>query len=158
MPIFLAQISFMITKSWLVYKIGGSVKKLVSVTRWVELLLFLTRGSGTLSLVFSELSRFSDWKKSINRNLRVNFCILLFSSMVCTRIFFRREGFFRLQDIWDILEGYVRINDLVLWILIWVLLPNFFISVSKSIIFHLQRRNYNSPKTGEKTKWYIRAR
>ena len=33
----------------------------------------------------------------------------------------------------------VRINDLVLWILIWVLLPSSFVSVSKSVIFHLQR-------------------
>ena len=52
----------------------------------------------------------------------------------------------------------VRINDLVLLILFWVLLLSFFISVSKSVIFYLQRRNSRSPKTGEKTKLYIRAR
>ena len=40
----------------------------------------------------------------------------------------------------------VRINDLVLWIFISVLLPSFFISISKSIIFHLQRRNSSPPK------------
>ena len=47
-----------------------------------------------------------------------------------------------------------RINDLVLWI--WVLLPSSFISVSKNVIFHLQRRN-SSSLTGEKLIWYIRV-
>ena len=40
----------------------------------------------------------------------------------------------------------VRINDLVLWIFIWVLLPSSFISISKSILFHLRRRNSSPPK------------
>ena len=49
----------------------------------------------------------------------------------------------------------LRINDLVLWIFIWVLLPSSFISVFKSTLFHLQRRNSSPPKnTGEKTIWY----
>ena len=47
-----------------------------------------------------------------------------------------------------------RINDLVLWI--WMLLPSSFISVSKNVIFHLQRRN-SSSLTGEKLIWYIRV-
>ena len=41
----------------------------------------------------------------------------------------------------------VLINDLMLWIFIWVLLPSSFISSFISfIIFHLQRRNSNLPK------------
>ena len=39
----------------------------------------------------------------------------------------------------------VRINDLVLWILIWVHRPSFIISVSKSIKFDLRRRNSSLP-------------
>ena len=50
-----------------------------------------------------------------------------------------------------------RINDLVLWILIWVLLPSSFISVSENVIFHLKWRNSNLSTTGEKRYdiWYI---
>ena len=39
----------------------------------------------------------------------------------------------------------VRINDLVLWIFVWVLLPSSFIYVSQNVIFHLQGRNSSSP-------------
>ena len=63
--------------------------------------------------------------------------------------------FFHLQDIRDKLE---EINDLVLWILIWVLLPSFLISVSENVVFHLQRQNVSSPTTRVKTTWYISSR
>ena len=58
----------------------------------------------------------------------------------------------------------VWINDLVLWIFIWVLLPSSFISISESIIFHLQRRNSSPPKNWRENdmiycapakRWYI---
>ena len=39
----------------------------------------------------------------------------------------------------------VWINDLLLWIFIWVLLPSSFISVSENVIFHLQRRKLQPP-------------
>ena len=48
----------------------------------------------------------------------------------------------------------VRINDLVLWILIWILLPSSIISVSKSIIFHLQRRNSSLPTNWRENEWF----
>ena len=48
----------------------------------------------------------------------------------------------------------VRINDLVLWILIWMLLPSSIISVSKSIIFHLQRRNSSLPTNWRENEWF----
>ena len=41
------------------------------------------------------------------------------------------------QHLWHTWE--VRINDLLLWVL-WELLPSSFISISESILFHLQRR------------------
>ena len=66
----------------LVYKINGSVKKFVSITGWVKLLLFLTRGPETLSLVSWELLRFSEGKHLINHNLQINSWMSLFSSMV----------------------------------------------------------------------------
>ena len=44
--------------------------------------MFLTRGPEILSLVSWELSRFSEWKNSINRNLQVNSWMSFFSSMV----------------------------------------------------------------------------
>ena len=47
-----------------------------------KLLLFLTRGPETLSLVSWKLSRFSEWKNSINYNLQENSWMPLFSSMV----------------------------------------------------------------------------
>ena len=40
----------------------------------------------------------------------------------------------------------VRINDLVLWIFMWVLLPSSFISVSENVKFHLQRRKLQRRK------------
>ena len=49
----------------------------------------------------------------------------------------------------------VRINDVMLWVSFKLLLPSSFISISKSVIFHQQRRNSSSLTTGEKTKWYI---
>ena len=49
----------------------------------------------------------------------------------------------------------VQINDLVLRVLCWVLLPSFFISVSKNVIFHLQRQNSSTLTTVEKTICYI---
>ena len=58
----------------------------------------------------------------------------------------------------------VRINDLVLWIFIWVVLPSSFISFSKSIIFHLQRHNSSPSKNWRENdmiycapakRWYI---
>ena len=44
-----------------------------------------------------------------------------------------------------------RIKDLGLWIVIWVLLPSSFISVSENVIFHLQRWKLQPARTGEKT-------
>ena len=57
----------------------------------------------------------------------------------------------------DILLVYlkIRINDLVLRILCWVLLPNCFISVSKNVISNLQRRKLQQAITEEKTIGYI---
>ena len=49
----------------------------------------------------------------------------------------------------------VRINDVMLWVSFQVLLPSSFISISKNVIFHLERRNSRSPATGEKTIWYM---
>ena len=51
-----------------------------------------------------------------------------------------------------------RINNLVLWILVWVLLPSSFISVPENVIFHLQRRKLQWAGTEEKTIWYIGLR
>ena len=51
----------------------------------------------------------------------------------------------RLWHTWE-----VRINDLLLWVF-WGLLPSSFISISESILFHLQRRKLQPPLTGEKT-------
>ena len=47
-------------------------KKLFLLQGGKKLLLFLTSGSEKLFLVLWELSRFSELKNSINRNLRVN--------------------------------------------------------------------------------------
>ena len=55
-----------------------------------------------------------------------------------------------LRHIWG-----VRINDVMLWVSFQVLLPSSFISISKNVIFHLERRNSRSPATGEKTIWYM---
>ena len=49
----------------------------------------------------------------------------------------------------------VRINDVMLWVSFQVLLPSSFISISKNVIFHLERRNSRLPATGEKTIWYM---
>ena len=57
-------------------------------------------------------------------------------------ILFHREGFFRLQDA-------------MLWVSFQVLLASSFISISKNIIFHLQRRNSSTPTNWRETKWYI---
>ena len=54
------------------------------------------------------------------------------------------------RDIWE-----VRINDLVLWIFISVLLPSSFISVSENVIFHPKGETPAHRPTGEKTIWYI---
>ena len=64
---------------------------------------------------------------------------------VCVFIFLHREGFFRLQDVQDILE---RDGSTILCCeyLSGCFLPSSFISISESIIFHLQRRNSNPPK------------
>ena len=45
----------------------------------------------------------------------------------------------------------VRINDVKLWVVYAVPLPNFFISVSDNVIFHLPRRKLQWPRTGQKT-------
>ena len=54
------------------------------------------------------------------------------------------------RDIWE-----VRINGLVLWIFISVLLPSSFISVSENVIFHPKDETPAHRPTGEKTIWYI---
>ena len=69
-------------------------------------------------------------------------------------IFFHRKGFFRLQ--WCLGHAWeVPISNLVLWVLYQVLLPNSFISISKNVIIHLQKRNSSSWQTGEKMIRYI---
>ena len=55
----------------LVYKINGSVKKSVYIMGWVK-----------VNFVSWELSRFSEWKNSINCNLWVNSWILGFDDRV----------------------------------------------------------------------------
>ena len=69
---------------------------------------------------------------------------------LCVCIFFHRGGFFRLQDVCDILEGY---GSTVLCceyrFRCFCQVPSF--SISKYVIFHLRRRNSSSPKIGEKT-------
>ena len=85
--------------------------------------------------------------------VRVCVCVCVCVSVcvcVCVCVYF-----FHLQDIRDKLE---EINDLVLWILIWVLQPSFLISVSENVVFHLQRQNVSSPTTRVKTTWYISSR
>ena len=78
-------------------------------------------------------------------------------------IFFHREGFFRLQDVQDILERYGS-TILGCEYLSGCFLPSSFISVSKSITFHLQRRNSSPPKNWREyemiywnpvKRWYI---
>ena len=69
------------------------------------------------------------------------FCTILVCVCMCVCVFilFHRKGFFLLQRcLWH--NWGIRINDLVSWVLVWVLLPNSFISVSKNVIFHLQRQ------------------
>ena len=66
---------------------------------------------------------------------------------VCVFILFHYKGFFRLQDVWGILEGYRST--------ILCCVPSSFISISKNVIFYLQRRNSSTPTTGEKTICYI---
>ena len=74
--------------------------------------------------------------------------VILFSCVcvcvrVCVFILFHCKGFFCLQRcLWH--TWGVRISDLVLWVLFWVLLPSSFISISKNVIFHLQKRNYST--------------
>ena len=54
----------------------------------------------------------------------------------------------RLWHTWD-----VRISDLLSWVFLRDS-ASFFMSISKSIIFHLQRWKLQPTATGEKTKWY----
>ena len=49
----------------------------------------------------------------------------------------------------------VRINDIMLRVSIQVLLPSSFISVSKKVIFHLQRWTSSTPTNWRETIWYI---
>ena len=56
------------------------------------------------------------------------------------------------NDVWDILEAWGYGSTILCC---WVLQPCFFISVSKNVIFHLQRRKLQQPQIGEKTIWYI---
>ena len=80
---------------------------------------------------------------TILRNVLSFRYFILFSwarARACVFILFHRKGFFHLQRcLWH--TWGVRINDLVLWVLFWVLLPSSFISASKNVVFHLQRRN-----------------
>ena len=55
-----------------------------------------------------------------------------------------------LRHIWG-----VRINDVMFWVSSRVFLPSSFISISKNVIFHLQRRNSSLRTAGEKTMWYM---
>ena len=70
-------------------------------------------------------------------HVRVRECACLF---LCVLTLFRLKGFIHLQlclgHTWR-----VYIINLVLWVLIWMVLPSSFICVSKNVIFHLQRRN-----------------
>ena len=47
-----------------------------------------------------------------------------------------------------------KMNDVVWWVSFQVFLLSSFISISKYVIFHLQRQNSRLPKTGKKTIWY----
>ena len=49
----------------------------------------------------------------------------------------------------------VRINDLVLWIFIWVLLPISFISISENVIFYLQRQKLQLRNILERKRYDI---
>ena len=73
--------------------------------------------------------------KSAKRQVAMPFCwgyIFDGNVCVCVFIFFYREGFFRLQDVQDILEGTDQRGDCVM--------PSSIIAVSENAIFHLQRR------------------
>ena len=52
------------------------------------------------------------------------------------------------------ISWWVRISNVMLWVLFQVLLPSSFISISKYVMFHLRRQNSSSPKTEEKMIWY----
>ena len=47
-----------------------------------------------------------------------------------------------------------RINDLLLWVFIWVLLPSPFISVSKPVLFHLRTRKLQPAADWRENEWY----
>ena len=75
-------------------------------------------------------------------------CVCLYSSTV--------EAF----SVCKMSETYLKaqINDLMLWILIWVLLPSSFISVSENVIFHLQRRKLQLDTKLERNRYKLTAR
>ena len=52
---------------------------------------------------------------------------------------------------------WVRISNVMLWVLFQVLLPSYFISISKYVIFHLRRWSSSSPKLTRK-RYDIRFR
>ena len=84
----------------------------------------------------------------------VDFATLLY---VCVRACVRAcvcmcacLGFFRLQDVRDMLEGTDQRSCVEN-----INLPRFFISASENVIFYLQRRKLQPPQTGQKTIWHI---
>ena len=82
--------------------------------------------------------------RTANKFMNVREWMEIVGRCVCVFIFFHREGFFRLQDVQDILERYGS-TILCCEYLSGCFLPSSFISISESIIFHLQRRNSSSP-------------
>ena len=72
---------------------------------------------------------------------------------VCVFILFYREGFFRLQDVWDILERYG--STMLCWVLFQVLLLNYFISVSKNVINIASKDEDSSEHKLEKKRYDI---
>ena len=68
----------------------------------------------------------------------------LLQKCVCVCVYtLSLASFFRLQDVCDILE--MCGSTTLCCQYCWVLLPSSFICISKSIIFHLQRRNSSMP-------------
>ena len=80
---------------------------------------------------------------------------LFLSVVLCACVFFHREGFFRLQDVWDILEGHrstISCCEYSVGCSYQVLSSPY---LKMSVIFHLQRQKLQRTRTGEKTIWYI---
>ena len=79
---------------------------------------------------------------------------LKFDTGVCVFIFFHREGFFRLQDVCNILDGPDQ-RSCVVNIILGASAKFIYLGIWKCHISPPKTRTLAKHKTGEKTIWYI---